>query len=92
MSDLEKYIALLKRNILYGWVTSGSEAETYIDDTYKEFLQEQKKQERIRTKIIVEMDEYKALKEKETNASLKDRYIGIICGLKKALDIIKGLE
>mgnify|MGYP003303183904 CR=1 FL=1 len=89
MSDLEKYIELLKRNILYGWVTSGSEAEAYIDKTYQEFLQENTKLGKICEKIIVTIDEYEVIKEKETNNSLKDRYIGIICGLKKALAIIK---
>lgn len=92
MSDLEKYIELLKRNILYGWVTSGSEAEAYIDKTYQEFLQKNTKLGEICKKIIVYIDEYEELEEKETDNSLKDRYIGIICGLKKALDIIKGLE
>ena len=38
--SVEEYIKLLKRNILYGWVTCGSEAETYIDDTYEEFIKQ----------------------------------------------------
>lgn len=92
MSDLEKYIELLKRNILYGWVTSKSEAETYIDKTYQEFLQKNTKLGEICKRIIVSIDEYEERKEKETDNSLKDRYIGIICGLEKALAIIKVIE
>jgi hypothetical protein len=52
-------------------------------------LQENTKLGEICKKIIVTIDEYEVIKEKETNNSLKDRYIGIICGLKKALAIIK---
>ena len=39
-NSVEEYIKLLKRNILYGWVTCGSEAETYIEDTYEEFIKQ----------------------------------------------------
>ncbi len=42
--------------------------------------------------MVVMIDEYKKVKEKETNDDLKNRWIGLICGLHKGLEIIKGVE
>lgn len=38
-----RYIELLKKNLLYGYFNSYSEVETYIEDTYKEFIKGEQK-------------------------------------------------